>query len=134
MTAELKARTCEYAIMKSNLAIANNYIKELSNTASTSHHLNENYLKEFYSKSLKQDNLDGIALLINYASSQDVGLQDYQLNSFRPALDYYLNKNFNLSKVMTFLKFYDRYYQDKFFSELDRLGIESGDALTSEQT
>ena len=67
--------------------------------------------------------MDGIAYLVNYARAFDVSLQDYNLNSFRPALDYYLNKKFNLSKVMTFFKFYDRYYQDKMLAGLEALEI-----------
>ena len=119
MTNGLKARACEYAIMKGNLEIANNYVSDLSNQSSTSHLVNEEYLKEFYLKSLKWDNLDGIAHLVNYSRAHEVSLHDYKLNSFRPALDYYLNKKFNLNKIMTFLKFYGRFYQDKFYMELE---------------
>ena len=127
LTDELKARVCEYSIMRGNLKMANTFISSLTTSSSTISDINENYLKEFYKMSLKEDNLDGIAYLVNYAKEFEISLKDFNLNSFRPALDYYMNKDFNLSKVMTFLKFYDRYYQDKTLHEMEALGIQADD-------
>ena len=59
---------------------------------------------------------------MNYSDRYDVNLGDYPLNKFRSALDYYLNKNFDLNKVMTFLKFYQRHMQDRARNEFEKLG------------
>ena len=39
-------------------------------------------------------------------------------------MDYYLNKDFNLDKVMTFIKFYQRYYADVMAKECPEKGEE----------
>jgi hypothetical protein len=75
--------------------------------------VNTHYLDSFLKKSLKQDNIDGVAYLVNYCKSLEISTADLSVNSFRPALDYYMNKNFNLSKVMTFLKLYSTFCADR---------------------
>ena len=64
------------------------------------------YLHKFFEQSLKHDNLDGVAHLVNYSERYGVDLSGFPVNNFRSAIDFYLNKKFDLSKVMTFLKFY----------------------------
>lgn len=43
------------------------------------------------------------------------------IEKFHSMLDYYLNHNFNLSKVMIFCKFYIKFYNDKISKELDAI-------------
>lgn len=79
------------------------------------------YLQKFFEQSLKRDNLDGVAHLVNYSERYGVDLSGFPVNNFRSAIDYYLNKKFDLSKVMTFLKFYQRHMQDKARREFDQV-------------
>jgi len=58
-----------------------------------------------------------------------VDVSSFPIDKFRSGLDYYLNKKFNLSKVMTFTKFYQKYYADLSARELDAFERE-GDDLT----
>ena len=38
---------------------------------------------------------------------------EWNLSKFRSAINYYMNVNFNLSKVMIFTKFYTSYYKSR---------------------
>ena len=43
------------------------------------------------------------------------------MNSFRSALDHYLNRDFDLSKIMIFLKFYQRHIADRSRHAFDKV-------------
>ena len=70
-------------------------------------------MKQYFELSIKQDNFDGIAYLVNYTNHHGVGIGSWNLSAFRKAMDYYINTNFNLNKVMIFMKFYTSFYNDR---------------------
>jgi len=47
-----------------------------------------------------------VAFLTNYCQTFSVNIGRWDIGLFKNALDYYLNDNFNLNKVMVFSKFY----------------------------
>lgn len=65
-------------------------------------------LNKFYELSLKTDNYVGLNLLLDYSKKFVIDFKNFDLNAFRPSLDYYLNTEFNLSNVCTFIRFYSR--------------------------
>jgi hypothetical protein len=71
------------------------------------------YLNMYYEKCLKRDNFDGIGYLTNYCEKHGLNTGRWNLSSFRPALNYYLNVNYNVGKVMVFTKFYTKYFKDR---------------------
>ena len=70
-------------------------------------------MKIFYQQSLRRDNLDGIAYLCNYCTEREVPFEIFDLSAFHNALNYYLNVQPNISKVMIFTKFYCAYYNER---------------------
>jgi ATP-dependent Lon protease len=51
------------------------------------------------------------------------------LEKFHNMLDFYLNHSFDLSKVMIFIKFYKKYYEDKLTNQLSKFfkqGVKPG--------
>mgnify|MGYP006152945877 CR=1 FL=1 len=64
-------------------------------------------------KCLKQDNIDGVALIINYARSYGLNIDDWDLSASRAGLEFYLNHNPDLNKLMTFVKLYTYFYNCK---------------------
>ena len=114
MTANLEARSLEYAILAGKSQVANDLLVKLTNNRESNlSSVDPRFLTSFFEQSLKQDNIDGIAHLVNFAERFGVDLGQYPINKFRGALDYYLNREFDLSKVMTFLKFYQRHFADR---------------------
>lgn len=71
------------------------------------------YLQKFFTECVKKDYIDGVAHLVNYCDRYSVDTSNYPVNSFRSALDHYLNRQFDLSKIMIFLKFYQRHINDR---------------------
>ena len=61
-------------------------------------------------QAVKRDNFDGIAYLTNYCQNFSVDASEWNLSQFHSAINYYLNVNFNMSKVMIFTKFYRHFY------------------------
>ena len=123
----------EYALLAGKTSLANEILAKLATDRSG--HLSPvdpRYLVQFFELSLKNDNLDGVAHLVNYSDRYGVNLGDYPIGNFRSALNYYLNKNFDLNKVMTFLKFYQKYTSDRAASEFEKLGNNSADLSESE--
>lgn len=68
------------------------------------------YIEMYLKHCLKNDSFDGIAYLTNYCQKNGVNLGSQDISQFKRLLDYHLNTEFNLSKVMIFLKFYAYYY------------------------
>jgi hypothetical protein len=102
--------------------IANDLLEKLTrDRRETLSPIDPRYLKQFYTQCFKRDNIDGIAYLVNYSARYGTDTSDYPINNFRGALDYHLNRNFDLNKVMTFLKFYQRHFADKARSEFNKL-------------
>lgn len=67
-------------------------------------------MERFFTQAIKRDNFDGIAFLTNYCENFSVDTSAWNVSQFHSAINYYLNVNFNLSKVMIFTKFYRQYY------------------------
>ena len=112
--------------------IANDLLEKLTKDRRESlSPIDPRYLKSFYEQCLKRDNIDGIAYLVNYSARYGTDTSTYPINNFRGALDHHLNRNFDLSKVMTFLKFYQRHFADKArkeFSQVDTKTKEISDS------
>ena len=63
-------------------------------------------LNSFFCRSISQDNFDGLASLVNYVERGQIDISDWEMGRFRSGLDFYLNHAFNISKVLTFSRFY----------------------------
>ena len=132
-TPQIKARIFEYSLLNGQLSVANDMLAKLSSDFTDAFSpVDTRYLEKFFSDSLNSDNFDGIAYLANYANRYNVDVGSYPLHKFRSALDYYLNKNFNLSKVMIFVKFYQKHYADRSSRELAAFQ-RGGEDLTDEE-
>lgn len=107
---DFNSRLFEYAVLSNNLKLANSVIRDLSKEVSGSCPIDPQFLQRFYENSLKKDNFDGVAYLTNYCENHSVDVTQWNLSSFHSALDYYLNVNFNISKLMIFTKFYTLFY------------------------
>ena len=120
LTPQLKARIFEYNILNGQLSNANDMLAKLSKDH-TEHFspIDPRYLESFFGDSIANDNFDGIAYLVNYCKRYGVDVSNFPIHKFRSGLDYYLNKRFNLSKIMTFTKFYQKYYGDLADRELE---------------
>jgi hypothetical protein len=90
------------------------------------------FLRIFFDQSLKRDNLDGVAHLVNYSERYGTDMSNYPINNFRSALDYYLNKKFDLSKVMIFLNFYQKHFSDRARNAFGK--IEATEQVLSNET
>lgn len=93
--------------------LANSMLKALGEGKLGNTPIHPEYLNMYFEKCLARDNLDGIAYLTNYCSKHNVNTSNWNLSSFRPALNYYLNVNYNAGKVMVFTKFYTNFYKDR---------------------
>jgi hypothetical protein len=72
--------------------------------------IDAHYLKAHFKNCLQKDSFDGVAFLTNYCQKNGVSVSSYDIGQFKQLLDYYLNSEFNLSKVMAFVKFYTYFY------------------------
>lgn len=63
-------------------------------------------LNIFYTKSLKNDNFDGLGHLINYIEQNDIQINEWDITRFRSAVNFYLNHSFDVSKLLTFVRYY----------------------------
>jgi len=73
-----------------------------------------------------------VAHIVNYGERYGIDMSSYPINNFRSALDYYLNKKFDLSKVMVFLNFYQKHFSDRARHAFDK--IESAEQVLSDET
>ena len=121
-TTQIEARMFEYAVLANRPQYANDLLFKLTKDRTESlSPIDPRYLNKFFTQCLKADNIDGVAHLVNYSERYGVDLSNYPINNFRSALDYYLNTKFDLSKVMTFVKFYQRHFSDKARKEFDKV-------------
>lgn len=121
-TVQLDARSFEYTVLANKLQVANNLIQKLQRDGSEQlSPIDPRYLHKYFVQSLKADNIDGVAHLVNYSHRYGVNLGNLPINNFRAALDNYLNVRFDMSKVMTFLKFYEKHFADRFRQEFSKL-------------
>ena len=133
LTPQLRARIFEYSLLSKQFTVANDNLAKLTRDYTEAlSPIDTRYLEAFFRDSLASDNIDGVAHLVNYANRYDVDVSSYPIQRFRAGLDYYLNKNFNLNKVMTFTKFYQRYYADQIDREAGQFLRES-EELTEEE-
>lgn len=63
-------------------------------------------LEEFFNESLSRDNFDGLAHLVSYLETNNIDISGWNLQRFRSALNFYLNHQFNMNKILTFVRFY----------------------------
>jgi len=57
---------------------------------------------------VSSDDFEGLANLVGYLENYGIDINDWDMNKFRSALDFYLNHSFDLSKLLTFVRFYVR--------------------------
>ena len=113
------------ALEAKNIEEANIYLKKMQAGFGTSP-IAKSRLERFFNESVARDNFDGLAYLAAYLESNNVNIEDWNMQRFRSALSFYLNHQFNLNKILTFLRFYT--HQAK--SVIEGLNV---DAAQSEQ-
>jgi hypothetical protein len=101
----------EYGHLNQSFELSNSILKYLTKVDES--YIDPRYLRLYFEQSIKKDNFDGIAYLINYTNNHDVGIGSWNLSAFRKAIDYYINTNFNLNKVMIFMKFYTSFFSNR---------------------
>jgi len=122
ITPQILARYFEYSVLSDRLEIANDMLVKLTQDYSESLSLvDPRFLLKFFEQSLKRDNIDGVAYLVNYNVRYGIDTSNYPINNFRAALDHYLNRKFDLNKVMIFLKFYQQHFADRARREFDKV-------------
>lgn len=86
-----------------NIEEANIYLKKMQGGQSP---IAKTRLEAFFNESVARDNFDGLAYLASYLETHNVNIENWNLQRFRSALSFYLNQQFNLNKILTFLRFY----------------------------
>jgi hypothetical protein len=81
------------------------------------------FLKAHFQNCLQKDSFDGIAYLTNYCQKNGVSVSNYDISQFKQLLDYYLNSEFNLNKVMVFVKFYSYFYTSRQAQILNKIDV-----------
>ena len=66
-------------------------------------------LGHFFEQSLSRDNFNGLAHLATFTEEFEIDISNWQINKFRPALDFYLNHTLDLNKILTFTRFYTQF-------------------------
>jgi len=89
-------------------------------------------LQQFFDCSLSQDNFDGLAFLINFVEQKDVDISGWDMSRFRSGLDFYLNHAFNISKILTFTRFYAHHVVCSLRSPSLQESLEKLDALSEQ--
>lgn len=91
-----------------DLELANEHLYEMLTSTQKSPYslLDSSDLAPFFTKSLKSDNFDGLAHLINYVEQNDISIHEWDITRFRSALNFYLNHSFDISKLLTFVRYY----------------------------
>lgn len=103
----IRARMFEYLAVRNDVEQANTQLDRLTHDMTELESpVDPHYLRYHLNNCLKLDQIDGIAYLTNYFERYNVDVSDMPLHRFHSMLDYYLNHNFDLSKVMIFCKFY----------------------------
>lgn len=114
MTATLRARLFEYLLLLEQNDKAVKLFKEcLSEYSGDSSLIDPIYIEKFYDQCLKKDRFDGLIQILAYCEKSNFDMNRLDLQAFRPALNYYLGTKFNLSKIMTFLKYYQHTVENK---------------------
>ena len=79
-TPTIKARLFEYCVLSDNLSLANDQLSKLARDYTLAlSPIDSRYLTEFFSRSVSDDNIDGVAHLVNYASRYDIDLGDFPI-------------------------------------------------------
>jgi len=122
VTPHIRAHMFEYLAVRNDFAHANSQLLKLtSDMTENVSPVDPHYLSYFLRTSLKHDNIDGVAYLTNYIQRYKVDTSKMPIQKFHSMLDYYLNHNFNLSKVMVFCKFYRQFYTDTIARQLPQV-------------
>ena len=108
-TPEVRARTFEFATLRNGFEMANTQLKHLSNE--NKNLIDKRYLHNYFEACMDSDNLDGLAYLTHYCEKHNVDVGSWDFERVRPALNHYLNGDFNASKVLAIVKFYTHYHQ-----------------------
>lgn len=103
----------EYAVLVKQKDFANTLLQQLASQPTSHQAINAYFLEKYFTQCVKADNLDGVAHLTNYCERNGVNLSEWDISQLRTGLHYYLNVNFDLSKVLIFTKFYSAFYNQK---------------------
>ena len=109
-TTNIKSRMLEYEVLNQSIDRANRLLRDLSQSVVGLSPVDGQFLKQHFQNCLQKDSFDGIAYLTNYCQKNSVSVANYDISQFKQLLDFYLNSEFNLNKVMVFVKFYSYYY------------------------
>lgn len=113
MTPIVRGHMFEYLAVRNDFELANNQLKFLTqDMTESSSPVDFHYLQLYLTNCLKHDKIDGIAYLTNFMQRYNVDSSSMPISKFHSMLDYYLNHNFDMSKVMIFCKFYRQFYSD----------------------
>jgi len=66
---------------------------------------------------------------VNYCQANDLDIGSWDIGRFRSALNYYLNVDFNISKVLVFSKFYSYYYRCRLNKAKELKSDQAADAV-----
>lgn len=113
LTPLVRGHMFEYLALRNDFELANNQLKFLTDDRTEFQSpVDSHYLQLYLTNCLKHDKIDGVAYLTNFMQRYNVDSSSMPINKFHSMLDYYLNHNFDLSKVMIFCKFYRQFYFD----------------------
>lgn len=107
-----------YAISNFEEVIKLSNARDSSGNVQTFLPVNTPLLKDLFELCIRRDNFKGLGLLINYAEERKLKILPFDLNAFKPSLEYYLNENFKMSNIMIFLKYYT-YMHECIFNEFN---------------
>lgn len=86
-------------------------LKKLTDSVSSNvSSIDQAHLEQYYLDSLKNDHLNGVALVVNYAKTYGLNICDWNLSACRSGLNYYLNDVRDENKLMTYVKLYTYFY------------------------
>lgn len=117
---------CETNALLFQLALSNNSIEEsnvflkkiVQNGPTGATLIPVQKLEEFFEESLSRDNFDGLAYQITYLEMNNIDISGWTMQRFRSAVNFYLNHQFNLNKIFTFVRYYVHFVR----SGLDKIG------------
>eukprot|EP00352_Strombidinopsis_acuminata_P002829 CAMPEP_0176400892 /NCGR_PEP_ID=MMETSP0126-20121128/47990_1 /TAXON_ID=141414 ORGANISM="Strombidinopsis acuminatum, Strain SPMC142" /NCGR_SAMPLE_ID=MMETSP0126 /ASSEMBLY_ACC=CAM_ASM_000229 /LENGTH=184 /DNA_ID=CAMNT_0017777479 /DNA_START=177 /DNA_END=731 /DNA_ORIENTATION=- len=110
-THHTQARIFEYAAMSGHYGLADSMLKKLAGDIGTNvSPIDQAHLEQYYMDCLRKDNLNGVALGVNYAKTFGLDISEWDLSACRSGLDYYLNHVRDDSKLMTYVKLYTYFY------------------------
>lgn len=108
-TVEIDARIFEFASMSGAFDRANSQLLHLAshrNSIEGVSQIDPKHLESYFNLCVRAENFDGLSYLTHYAERHGLDIGHWDASKCRDLLDGCLNKEFNISRVMGFAKFY----------------------------